>query len=121
MKQEALAPKGIACIGDILRDCGYPNSIQYAAGVDLIEWRSLAILLPDAGKDVHLYSAAVSQNFDCVDIAQILTRVNFTGKYSIVAANVPDPGMIRREVLNLNPKLDLEVLNEVPQHLFLFC
>ncbi len=104
----------LICVGDVLRDCGYPSSVRYAADVDVIDWPDLVSRIATPGIRLRVFSAAFSHNFDCVEISQLLSRGNFRGQYRVVAPSLPDPEIIQREVKGLCPKLDFAVLNDMP-------
>jgi len=55
-------------------------------------------------------SPALSHRFDCIDLAQILHRMGFTGRYRAVSTELPDPKMVQREIGHLCPGLDFAVL-----------
>jgi hypothetical protein len=55
-------------------------------------------------------SPALSHRFDCIDLAQILHRVGFNGRYRAVSTELPNPEMVRREIGYLCPGLDFAVL-----------
>jgi hypothetical protein len=55
-------------------------------------------------------SPALSHRFDCIDLAQILHRMGFTGRYRAVSTELPNPDMVEREIGHLCPGLDFAVL-----------
>ncbi|MGI9395827.1 MAG: hypothetical protein ACR2OY_14365 [Boseongicola sp.] len=55
-------------------------------------------------------SPALSHQFDCIDLAQILHSIDFKGRYRAVSAELPDPKMVQREIRHLCPGLDFAVL-----------
>ena len=55
-------------------------------------------------------SPALSHRFDCIDLAQILHRIGFNGRYRAVSTELPNPEMVRREIGHLCPGLDFAVL-----------
>ncbi|MGI9388874.1 MAG: hypothetical protein ACR2O1_02355 [Boseongicola sp.] len=55
-------------------------------------------------------SPALSHRFDCIDLAQILHRLRFKGRYRAVSNELPNPEMIKREIGHLCPGLDFAVL-----------
>ena len=58
-------------------------------------------------------SPILARNFDCVDLAQLLGRLRFAGRYRAVGPALPDPQMITREIRSLVPGLDFDVLSTV--------
>lgn len=111
----------VICVGDTLRDCGYPDSATYATGVRAVPWPLLAQWLSQGMRNAQVFSAAVSTNFDCVDIAQLLYRAGFVGKYRVVAQDMPNPDLILREVLAMCPGLDFVIEPCIPVALIRAC
>ena len=68
-----------------------------------------AELLETLQPDVVL-SPLMGRNFDCVDLAQILTAVGYRGAYRVVTAPLPAPEMVRRELRKLCPGIEIELV-----------
>ncbi|MGH1329482.1 MAG: hypothetical protein ACRBBK_01250 [Paracoccaceae bacterium] len=68
----------------------------YEVGPDL-----LALFQPD-----YVVSPTLCRSFDCMDLATILQACGFRGKYRALSNNLPNPEIIRREVLALCRNLD---------------
>lgn len=102
------------CVGDLLQDCEVSQITRLTPGVESVAWHELAMRIADGVPPDTIYSAAVSSNFDCIDIAQLLYRVGFVGQYRVIAPDVPNPGLIRREVLALCPGLDFQIGADLP-------
>jgi len=62
------------------------------------------------GGPLLVISPILALGFDCIDLAQLLCRLNFPGAYRAVAEALPNPGMIRREIRDLCPKLDFDII-----------
>ena len=56
-------------------------------------------------------SSLFGRGFDAIDIAKKLHQLEFTGRYRALTGNLPNPDMIRREVAQVAPGLDFDVLN----------
>lgn len=56
-------------------------------------------------------SSLFGRGFDAIDIAKQLHQLGFTGRYRALTGNLPNPDMIRREVAQVAPGLDFDVLN----------
>ena len=56
-------------------------------------------------------SSLFGRGFDAIDIAKQLHQLEFTGRYRALTGNLPNPDMIRREVAQVAPGLDFDVLN----------
>lgn len=111
----------ILCVGDPLRDCHFPPSMRYAAGVEVVGWPLLAEKLSMGETIRQVFSATISHNFDCMDIAQILYRNEFRGRYRVIAPDIPKPGLIRREVAAICPGLDFDIELAPPPTVIRVC
>ncbi len=49
--------------------------------------------------------------FDCFDLALVLHRAGFAGSYRAIGAQLPDPGLIRREIAAACPGLDFDIVS----------
>ena len=55
-------------------------------------------------------SPILTSRFDCIDLAMRLHALGYRGKYRAIAAFVPDPAIIEREIYGFCPGLDFKVL-----------
>jgi hypothetical protein len=55
-------------------------------------------------------SPILARHFDCVDLAQLLARLRFAGRYRAFGPPLPNPQIITREIKSLVPGLDFDVL-----------
>ena len=56
-------------------------------------------------------SPVVSSCFDCLDVAHALVSLRYQGRYRAIARDLPNVGLIRREVMAECPDLDFDVLD----------
>ena len=68
-----------------------------------------AALLALHAPDVVL-SPLVAPGFDCFDLAAVLVGAGFRGRYRAAAVQIPDPGLVRREIAAAFPGLDFDIL-----------
>ncbi len=80
------------------------NSIAYAS-IEEVTRELMNRLCPTV-----VISPALSHRFDCIDLAQILHKIGFNGRYRAVSTELPNPEMVRREIGYLCPGLDFAVL-----------
>lgn len=118
---EALAPgqflrDSVVAIGDVLRDCDFPLSLQYARSARVLEdWKALLELLATGVSPSVVISAAVSDDVDCMDIAQLLHRFRYAGRYYVLANALPDPEVVLCELVASFPELDIEIVSVPPR------
>lgn len=110
---------------------GSPTRISVVAVGDTRQWNEAGASLP---KDVKVAFAAIeditddflaivepetvispllARSFDCADLAERLHMYGFRGRYRAIAADIPNPGLIRREVREAFPGLDFEIISDV--------
>jgi hypothetical protein len=80
-------------------------------GVQLLAYDEF-IGMQDVGKVDMILSPMVAEDFDCLDVAQHLFAQGYSGRYRVMAPNLPNPGMIRHEVRSLCPGLDFDIVTE---------
>ncbi len=100
-------PLRILVVGEVGPDqlvTGPTDGVIVAAFSD-VDAASLARWQPDI-----VLSPLVAAGFDCVDLARILSEAQFTGRYRVAATDLPDPGVVRREIRASFPALDFDVL-----------
>lgn len=57
-----------------------------------------------------ILSPLVSEDFDAVDVAGVLSALAYDGPYRAVTDTLPDPEIISREVRNHAPYLDFDLV-----------
>lgn len=57
-----------------------------------------------------ILSPVLANSFDCIDLAQRLFSLGFTGRYRAVSDELPNPEMVEREIQHLCPGLDFGIL-----------
>lgn len=58
-------------------------------------------------------SPLLANAFDCIDLALLLSKLGYTGRYHAFSQNVPKPNVIEREVRQLCPKLTFKIIDSV--------
>lgn len=58
-----------------------------------------------------VFSPVLAKSFDCIDLALELHRLGFSGEYRALATDLPNPGVIEREVRQLCPQLDFKLMD----------
>lgn len=54
-------------------------------------------------------SSVVGRNFDCVDLAEKLSSIDFSGCYRLIAHGLPQPELVLREMRGLFPGLNIQL------------
>lgn len=57
-----------------------------------------------------ILSPVLARHFDCIELAVLLHNLGFTGAYRAMAKDMPKPELIEREVRQMCPRLDFQLL-----------
>ena len=80
-------------------------------GFVFVDIESLADCLETTPRPSAILSVLIRKGFDAVDIACALHRSGYKGQYRALASNIPAPHLIKREVAQVAPGLDFEILD----------
>ena len=58
-------------------------------------------------------SPALARDFDCIDLAMLLSSLDFEGCYKATAFGLPKPKLVEAEIAQLFPRLDFEIISEI--------
>ena len=99
----------VLALGDVTlwRSIGHGNrdrSEFHLADIESLTAAKLAEINPDL-----VLSPVVTARFDCLDVAHLLSSLGFSGSYRAIARSLPDPEVVRREVLGACPGLDFDI------------
>lgn len=83
------------------------GSVAYVSFND-VDDALLEQLRPEA-----VVSPALARDFDCIDLAMLLSALNFSGSYKATAFGLPKPKLIEAEIAQLCPRLDFEIISEL--------
>lgn len=81
------------------------TQIAFAAIEDITE-DFLTIIEPET-----IISPVLARSFDCADLAEQLHALRFRGRYRAISDDLPNPDLIRREICQLCPGLDFEIVS----------
>lgn len=73
------------------------------------EFTEITPELMDALRPQVVVSSILGRNFDCVDLAEKLCEVRFTGCYRLIAHDMPQPDLVLGEIRSLFPGLRVEL------------
>ncbi len=85
-----------------------PRDTLVFIGIEDVTPEMLDELQPDI-----IYSPLLAKTFDCIDLAMQLHKIGYEGAYRAKASDVPVPAMIEREVQQLCPQLDFEIIERL--------
>ncbi len=100
----------ILIIGDLARWNAQGRGVVSYENFKFSEFGSLtAPLFANIAPTVVL-SPLVGDNFDVIDVAIRLTELKYGGRYRVIADDLPNEDMIRKEVRAHAPDLDFDLL-----------
>ena len=80
-------------------------------GFVFVDIDSLPDCLAASPRPSAILSVLIGNGFDAVDIAGELHRAGYKGQYRALAGNIPAPHLIKREVAQVAPGLDFEIID----------
>jgi hypothetical protein len=80
-------------------------------GFVFVDFDSLPDCLAASPRPSAILSVLIGKGFDAVDIAGELHRSGYKGQYRALASNIPAPHLIKREVAQVAPGLDFEIID----------
>ncbi len=57
-----------------------------------------------------IFSPALATAFDCIELALLLHNLGYAGSYRAIAKDLPNPELVEREVKQICPRLDFQVV-----------
>lgn len=79
-------------------------------GFVFVDFESLADCFAARPRPTAILSVLIGNGFDAVDIAGELHRSGYQGQYRALASAIPAPNLIKREVAQVAPGLDFEII-----------
>lgn len=79
-------------------------------GFVFVDFESLADCLAARPRPTAILSVLIGNGFDAVDIAGELYRSGYQGQYRALASAIPAPNLIMREVAQVAPGLDFDII-----------
>lgn len=86
------------------------NRLQADGRVAFVSIEEISVELLDRVCPTVILSPVLARSFDCIDLAQKLHDLGFTGRYRAVSDELPNPEMVEREIRHLCPGLDFGIL-----------
>ena len=100
----------ILAVGDSDEWLQRGNSVPEASSIRFVSIEDITETLLDHLCPTVVISPALSKRFDCIDLAQLLCRLEYKGRYHAVSHELPNPKIIEREIRSICPNLDFGVL-----------
>jgi hypothetical protein len=100
----------ILAIGDVEEWEKAGNSLPSNNKVVFAEFQEVTDVLLATIKPAIIISPLLTRSFDCIDLAQHLQSLGYKGQYRAMAATLPNPTIVRREIKTLCPDIDFDVI-----------
>ncbi len=85
---------------------------RFGDDIRVVDYDQVTAELLESFKPHFVVSTILTPRFDIIDLAQLLTRLKFTGAYRVLTDEaLPNPGVVLREVRSHCPKLDVDLLS----------
>lgn len=79
-------------------------------GVAFVSFDEVSDSVLDFYRPSVIFSPVLARAFDCIELALLLNNLGFTGSYRAMARDLPRPDVIEREVTQICPRLDFQIL-----------
>jgi hypothetical protein len=83
------------------------------SGVFYVDYTDLTPEVVRAVNPDLVMSPAISNSFDCLELAKLLEQTGFSGRYRVPSDNIPRPDIICREVRQSHPMVDFDILRKL--------
>ncbi len=75
-----------------------------------VTYDELSEAMLDLYKPKIIISPAWTASFDCIDLAILLRTIGYAGAYRAIASDVPNPKLVEREVAQICPTIDFQLV-----------
>lgn len=102
--------KAIMAVGEPLEWAKQGNDLPDYDDMVVVSFEEVTEGYLDYYKPSLIVSPALSPAFDCIELAMLLHNIGYKGAYRAVVRDLPNPGLIEREVKSICPMLDFGIL-----------
>lgn len=100
----------VLAVGDLTEWLSKGREVPVGGKVAFVEFSDLTRELFEIYGPSFVLSPLLAHGFDCIDVSQVLQSLGFKGQYRAMAHNVPDPGLIKREISAICPDVDFDII-----------
>ncbi len=103
--------EAILVIGDVAGWAKAGRDLPKDKNIHFADFHQIESGLIDVLKPGAVISPLLCAQFDCLEVAMQLQNLGFTGRYRAVSRDLPNPWVIRSEVLETCPGMDFDILD----------
>lgn len=104
----------VLAVGDTAEWLRRKQPVPPGGRIILASYGDLSRQLLERVRPKLVLSPLLARDFDCIDLAQMLHSLGFTGQYRVITSDLPDPRVVSAEIGQLCPGLDFAVLSTLP-------
>lgn len=109
--EPALGRPHILVVGEMRKWQARGRVLPQEASMEFLDFQDLDQGALELHAPETVLSPVLCASFDCLDLALRLGDLGFRGRYRAMASGLPDPWLIRREIAEICPALDFDIVD----------
>jgi hypothetical protein len=101
-------------VGEYAHAQGAGTIMPTSSAVFYLDFKDLNADVLQAVNPDLVMSPVIATTFDCLELAKFLEQTGFCGQYRVMLEDIPRPDIICREIRQLHPKVDFDVVQAKP-------
>ncbi len=103
----------VLMVGELPLMKAMQQQFSHCTGVVVMQFADLTVeILNSLGPD-SVVSPAICQDFDCIELADLLARANYSGAFRVLCGAGLHPETVKRDLRSCHPFKDFDVLSPV--------
>ncbi|NRB00893.1 MAG: hypothetical protein HRU32_13940 [Rhodobacteraceae bacterium] len=108
--EEPATSATILAVGNLEEWIKQGRRVPWGGKVAFVEYCDVTRELIETISPTVVVSPLLARGFDCIDLSQVLHGAAYKGRYRAMTRNIPNPSLIKSEILAMCPGLDFDVL-----------
>ena len=101
----------ILVVGEVSKWQALGRVLPKSPGICFAEFHELDRDFLEIHSPDTILSPVLCVSFDCLDLAMRLDELGFRGRYRAMSGQLPGPWLIRREIADICPELDFDIVD----------